>query len=84
MKYGHQGIIINIIRNYYRNTIIAKINAQHIQTHYKNRKLNNTANLFKKIFCINEALAKVENNSLKISLEEKFPPSVDRAESAGD
>ena len=74
MKYGHQGIIINIIRNYYRNTIIAKINAQHIQTHYKNRKLNNTANLFKRIFCINEALAKVENNSLKIFLEEKFPP----------
>lgn len=75
MKYGHQGIIINIIRNYYHNTIIAKINAQHIiQTHYKDCKLNNTANRFKEIFCINEALAKVENNSLKIFLEEKFPP----------
>ena len=54
-----------------QRTIITKINAQlqHIlRPHYKHHKLKNTVNLFEEKFCINEVLAKVEHNTLKIFL----------------
>ena len=54
-----------------QRTIITKINAQlqHIlRPHYKHHKLRNTVNLFQEKFCINEVLAKVEHNTLKIFL----------------
>ena len=50
-----------------QHTIITEINAQLqciIQSHCKNHKLNDTINQFEAIFCINEALAKIENDSL--------------------
>ena len=48
-------------------TIINKINAQLktiILAHYKKHKLNDTLDIFQNQFCINEALAKIENNLL--------------------
>ena len=50
-----------------QHTIINKINAQLrtiIQTHYKYHKLNKTINIFQEQFCINEAIAKIQNNTL--------------------
>ena len=52
-----------------QDTIITKINAKIeniINTHYKNHKLNGTLDAFKQLFCINHAIAKIENNLLKI------------------
>ena len=54
-----------------QRTIITKINAQlqyNLRPHYKHHKLKNTVNLFEDKFCINEVLAKVEHNTLKIFL----------------
>ena len=51
------------------HTIINKINAQSktiILAHYKKHKLNDTLDIFQGQFCINGALAKLENNSLKV------------------
>ena len=48
-----------------QQTIINKINAQLktiILKHYKKHKLNVTLDIFQNQFCINEALAKIENN----------------------
>ena len=48
-------------------TIINKINAQLktiILAHYKKHKLNDTLDIFQNQFCINKALAKIENNLL--------------------
>ena len=58
----------------YDNTLIpqdtiTKINAKIeniINTHYKNHKLNGTLDVFKQLFCINHAIAKIESNLLKI------------------
>ena len=50
-----------------QQTIINKINAQLktiILAHYKKHKLNETLDIFQNQFCINEALAKLENNLL--------------------
>ena len=51
-----------------QHTLISKINA-HLQTtvqvHYKKNKLKNTLDQFRKQFSINEAIAKIENNSQK-------------------
>ena len=50
-----------------QQTIINKVNAQLkivILAHYKKHKLNDTLDIFQNQFCINEALAKLENNSL--------------------
>ena len=52
-----------------QHTIINKINAQSktiILAHYKKHKLNDTLDIFQGQFCINGALAKLENNSLKV------------------
>ena len=54
-----------------QQTIINKINAQLktiILAHYKKRKLNYTLDIFQYQFCINETLAKIENNLLTIQL----------------
>ena len=48
-----------------QQTIINKINAQLktiILAHYKKHKLNDTLDIFQNQFCINEVLAKIENN----------------------
>ena len=48
-----------------QQTIINKINAQLktiILRHYKKHKLNGTLDILQNQFCINEALAKIENN----------------------
>ena len=50
-----------------QQTIINKINTQLktiILAHYKKHKLNETLDIFQNQFCINEALAKLENNLL--------------------
>ena len=50
-----------------QQTIINKINAQLkniILAHYKKCKLSDTLDIFQNQFCINEALAKLENNLL--------------------
>ena len=50
-----------------KHTIINKINAQLrniVQTHYKYHKLNETISIFQEQFCINEAIAKIRNNTL--------------------
>ena len=50
-----------------QTVIINKINAQLktiILAHYKKHKLNDTLDIFQNQFCINEALAKIENNLL--------------------
>ena len=51
-----------------QHTLISKTNA-HLQTivqvHYKKNKLKNTLDQFRKQFSINEAIAKIENNSQK-------------------
>ena len=60
---------INMIKNYCHKKIINKINAQLktiILAHYKKHKLNDTLDIFQYQFCINEALAKIENNLLTI------------------
>ena len=48
-----------------QQTILNKMNAQ-LKTitlaDYKKHKLNNTLDIFQNQFCINEALAKIENN----------------------
>ena len=52
-----------------QQTVINKINAQLktvILAHYKEHKLNDTLDIFQYQFCINEALAKIENNLLTI------------------
>ena len=54
-----------------QQTIINKINAQLktiIRAHYKKHKLNDTLDIFQNQFCINEALAKIENNLLTTPL----------------
>ena len=54
-----------------QHTLISKINAQLqniAQAHYKNKKLNDILDLLKDQFCINEAIAKIENNLLKTIL----------------
>ena len=54
-----------------QDKIKTKINAQIrniIQTHYKHHKLNSTLNIFHELFCIKQALAKIENNILTILL----------------
>ena len=62
-KYDKTEIPQDIIRTKI-NTRIQNI----IQIHYKYHKTNGTINIFKELFCINKALAKVENNKLHISL----------------
>ena len=54
-----------------QTVIINKINAQLktiILAHYKKRKLNYTLDIFQYQLCINETLAKIENNLLTIQL----------------
>ena len=55
-----------------QHTTITKINTQLqniIQTYHKYHKLNDTINVFQELFCINHALAKVENNHLNLLLK---------------
>ena len=52
-------------------TILNKINYQLrsiIKTHYKYHKIHDTLDTFKELFCINNALAKLEDNKLRIML----------------
>ena len=73
------------INNYkYDNTQISqdiiqtKINTQIryiIHTHYKYHKINGTLNTFKELFCINNALATIENNTLHIMLKQYSLPT---------
>ena len=54
-----------------QETIIAKIliQLQNILTaHYKLHKLNETLTLFQQLFCINNAIAKIDNGKLQILL----------------
>ena len=54
-----------------QDIIQTKINTQIryiIHTHYKYHKINGTLNTFKELFCINNALATIENNTLHIML----------------
>ena len=56
-----------------QHTIITKINAQLrniLQTHYKYHKLKKTINTFQEQFCVNEAIAKIQNNTLINLLEQ--------------
>ena len=56
-----------------QHTIITKINAQLrniLQTHYKYHKLKETINIFQEQFCVNEAIAKIQNNTLINLLEQ--------------
>ena len=58
-----------------QHTLISKTNA-HLQTivqvHYKKNKLKNTLDQFRKQFSINEAIAKIENNSQKKKIFNKY------------
>ena len=54
-----------------QETIITKIliQLQNILTsHYKLHKLNDTLTLFQQLFCINNAIAKIDNGKLQILL----------------
>ena len=62
-KYDKTQISQDIIKTKI-NTRIRNI----IQTYYKYHKLNGTLNIFQELFCINKALAKIENNTLHILL----------------
>ena len=62
-KYDNTQISQDIIKTKI-NTRIQNI----IHTHYKYHKINGTLNTFKEIFCINNAIAKIENNILYIML----------------
>ena len=62
-KYDNTQISQDIIKTKI-NTRIQNI----IHTHYKYHKINSTLNTFKEIFCINNAIAKIENNTLYIML----------------
>ena len=62
-KYDKTQIPQDIMRNKI-NTRIRNI----IQTHCKYHKTNGTITFFKELFCINNALAKIENNKLHIPL----------------
>ena len=62
-KYDKTQIPQDIIRTKI-NTRIRNI----IQIHYKYHKTNGTVNIFTELFCINNALVKIENNKLHISL----------------
>ena len=61
---------INTIKLKYHKTIKIKINTQlqNIQTHYKYRRINGTLNIFQELFCIKQAIAKIENKTLIIVL----------------
>lgn len=52
-----------------QKTMINKINNQLrtiLNAHAKNHKLNNTPNQFQDLFCVNNAIAKIESNALQI------------------
>ena len=51
-----------------QHTIINKINTHLKTTHFKEHKLNNTLQTFQDQFCINEAIAILQNNLLAILL----------------
>ena len=52
-----------------QETIITKIQLQNILTaRYKLHKLNDTLTLFQQLFCINNAIAKIDNGKLQILL----------------
>ena len=54
-----------------QHTLIKKINADVqtiVQIHFKKNKLQNTLDQLREQFCMNEAIAKIENNPLKILL----------------
>ena len=55
-----------------QETIITKILTQLrniLTTHYKLHKLNESLPTFQKLFCINNALAKIHNGKLQITLQ---------------
>ena len=62
-KYDNTQISQDIIKTKI-NSLIRNI----IHTHYKHHKINGTLNIFKELFCINNAVAKIENNILHITL----------------
>ena len=54
-----------------QDTILNKVNYQLksiIKTHYKYHKIHDTLDTFRELFCINNALAKLEGNKLRIML----------------
>ena len=54
-----------------QDTIKTKINTQLqniIQTHYKYHRINGTLNIFQELFCIKQAIAKIENKTVIIVL----------------
>ena len=55
-----------------QETIITKILTQIrniLTAHYKLHKLNETLPTFQKLFCINNAIAKIHNGKLQITLQ---------------
>ena len=54
-----------------QDTIITKIKTQLqniLNTHYKVNKINGTIAKFKQLFCINDAIATIQNNRLQIQI----------------
>ena len=67
MKYGNPIIIINTKINLPQRTIINKINGQLnsiLLLHYEKHKVQDTLETFNQQFCINEAIAKLQNKTL--------------------
>ena len=63
---------LNMIKQLSQETIITKILTQIrniLTAHYKLHKLNETLPTFQKLFCINNAIAKIDNSKLKLVLE---------------
>ena len=55
-----------------QETIITKISTELrniLTAHYKLHKLNETLPAFQELFCINNALAKIHNGNLQITLQ---------------
>ena len=73
MKYGHPETISNMTKiQLPQETIITKIitELQEILTaHYNLYKLNETLPAFQELFCINNALAKIHNGKLQLTLQ---------------
>ena len=64
-KYGKTLLAHQTIINYIYKQLQTIINA-----HYKKHKLNDTLNQFQDLVSINHAIAKIENNTLKILTNE--------------
>ena len=78
MKYGNQGITINMIKiitTTHNNNQNKSTTTMYFTNTLQKPSTQQRCKLSQEIFCINDALAKIENNSLKISLPEYSSPS---------